>query len=470
MSAAVMMQPFVETSPRFRANIAIVLFLMTILTGGAAAFVRWRLVVPGDAISTATNILAHAPLFQMLLAADLIAISCYVAMTLLVYELFKPVNKGLSLLAASFSVMSSAIVAFASIFHIAALVVLRGAQYLKILSVQPLPALALACLKLRAQAYDVSLIFFGLSCVLIGYLIFRSSFHRVGSLTPQLTVALLVLLALPALAATDAELIAAGRAAIDRGDVDQAIAQLEKAVAVNPNNSQAHYYLGLAYGRKAQKAGIFGGMSQVGKARDEWLRAVELNPNSVDARLRLIEFYIAAPGIAGGSEEKAIEQAAEMKKRDALDGHRAYAHIYAMQKNLDLAAKEMVEAVREQPKSAKAHYLLGNVLLNQRDWKGSLHEYEMALSLDAAYMAAYFRMGQHAAQSESNYARGEEALRKYLQYKPADDEPGLSRAWYWLGMIQEKQGKTAEARQSYTNSLKIVPDSKDVSEALKRVS
>jgi hypothetical protein len=65
-----MMQPFAETSPRSRANIAVVLFLMTILTGGAAAFVRWRFVVPGDAMSTATNILAHEPLFQMLLAAD----------------------------------------------------------------------------------------------------------------------------------------------------------------------------------------------------------------------------------------------------------------------------------------------------------------------------------------------------------------------------------------------------------------
>src|SRR6267378_2927688 len=98
MSAAVMMQPFGQTSPRFRANIAIVLFLATVLTGGAAAFVRWRLVVPGDAISTATNILAHEPLFQMLLAADLISVSCYVALTVLFYELFQPVNKRLSLL------------------------------------------------------------------------------------------------------------------------------------------------------------------------------------------------------------------------------------------------------------------------------------------------------------------------------------------------------------------------------------
>ena len=96
MSAAVMMEPFAETSPRFKANIAVVLFLTSILTGGAAAFVRWRLVVPGDAVFTATNILAHAAVFQMLLAADVISIVCYVAVVALLYELLKPVNRAVS--------------------------------------------------------------------------------------------------------------------------------------------------------------------------------------------------------------------------------------------------------------------------------------------------------------------------------------------------------------------------------------
>jgi tetratricopeptide (TPR) repeat protein len=287
----------------------------------------------------------------------------------------------------------------------------------------------------------------------------------------QVAITFLLFIAFCAHAATpDTDSLAAGRAALDRGDVDQSIVQLEKAVATNPNNADAHYYLGVAYGRKAVTGGMFGAMTQAGKAKAEWLRAVELNPNHVDARLRLIEFYVMAPSMAGGGEDKALEQAAEAKKRDALDGHRAYARIYTMQKKYDLAVKEMVEAVRQQPKSAKAHYLLGNAYLNQKEWKGSLHEYEFALSLDAAYMPAYFRIGQNAAQSESNYTRGEEAARRYLGYKPADNEPSLAGAWYWLGMIQEKQGKKAEARQSYTNAQKLAPDSKEYGEALKRVS
>jgi hypothetical protein len=176
MTAAVMTEPIAEASPISAANLAGVFYLTSILTGGAAALVRWRLFLAGDATATAANILAHEPLFWMVFAADLISASCYLAVTLLFYEMFKPVNKRLSLLAAFFSLMGCTIVAFACLFHIAAWGVLRGAQYLNILAVEPLRTVTLMCLKLQAQAYNVSLAFVGFSCLLIGYLIFRSTF------------------------------------------------------------------------------------------------------------------------------------------------------------------------------------------------------------------------------------------------------------------------------------------------------
>ncbi len=112
----------------------------------------------------------------MLLAADMISALCYVAVSLLFYDMFKPVSKRLSVLTVFFSLGSCAIVALGCLFHVAALVILRGAQYLNILTVHPLPALALMCLRLRAQVYGISLVFVGLSCLLIGYLILRSTF------------------------------------------------------------------------------------------------------------------------------------------------------------------------------------------------------------------------------------------------------------------------------------------------------
>lgn len=270
-------------------------------------------------------------------------------------------------------------------------------------------------------------------------------------------------------AATAGEHILAGRAAMERDEHDKAIDLFSKAIALQPNHAESHYLLGLAYGEVAQKANVLKQASLAKKTRASFERAVELDPNYTDARFALISYYLIAPGFMGGGDDKALAQAAEIRKRSAIDGHRAYARVYMHQKKTDLARKEYVDAVREQPTSARAHYLLGAFLMNEQNWTGSLHEFESAVKLDATYMPSYLRIGQHAARSKSNYARGEESLRKYLTHKPAENEPSLAAAWYWLGHLQQVQGKTAEARQSYRNAQKLAPNDADIKAALKKL-
>src|SRR6267142_3629108 len=87
------------------------------------------------------------------------------------------------------------------------------------------------------------------------------------NLMRQFVTILLIFVAFCAHAATDADLIAAGRAALDRGDPDEAIVQLEKAVTLEPNSSEAHYFLGTAYARKGEKSGMYGAMPLEGPQR-----------------------------------------------------------------------------------------------------------------------------------------------------------------------------------------------------------
>lgn len=418
-------------------------------------------------------------LFRETFTAELTLLASSIVVTALVYRFLKPVDERFSIVAASAGSLASAVQAFACAVYVARLVIQRAAHALSIDGLQEVRSLDLAVSDMHIRAYTTGLAMFGLYCLLVGGIIFRSSARGSSqsrttkgnpTLMRRIAMTLALIFALDARAAADSDTLAAGRAALRRSDIDQAISQLEKAVSLNANNAEAHYFLGTAYARKGERAGMLNAMSWGKKANAEWARAVELNPNYNEARMSLIDFYVMAPGMMGGDKNEALKQAAEIKKRDALEGHRAYARIHTLGKELDLAVKEMVEAVREQPKSAKAHYYLGNALLNYKDWKGSLHEYEMSVSLDPSYMPAYFRIGQHAVQSESNYARGEQAIRKYLGYEPADNEPRLGTAWYWLGMIQEKQGKKAEARQSYLNAQKLAPDLKELPDALKRVS
>ena len=164
-------------SPLFKARIAGVLYLVIIVAAAfAEIFVRGRLVVSGDAAATATNILAHEQLYRLGGAADLIAFACDAAVALIFYELLKPVSGSLSLLAAFFRLMHVAIVAVNSVNHFAPLVLLGSAHFLTAFKTDQLQALALVSLRLHAQGYNIGLVFFGFHCLLIGYLICRSSF------------------------------------------------------------------------------------------------------------------------------------------------------------------------------------------------------------------------------------------------------------------------------------------------------
>lgn len=171
-----MMERIAEASPCPRARITGVVYLFYFLTAVCGEFFLKGLVVHGDAAATANNILAHQPLFRLGLAAGLIATACYVTVTALFYGLFKPVNRTLSLIAAFFSLVGCAILAFASLFRIAPLVVLGGSQYLSVFNVEQLRALASLFLELYGEVVNICFVFFGVYCLLIGYLIFRSAF------------------------------------------------------------------------------------------------------------------------------------------------------------------------------------------------------------------------------------------------------------------------------------------------------
>lgn len=173
-----MTQPTAHPSPQLQARIAGMLYLLTILARVIAdAFVRNRLVVSDDAVATATNIMAQEPLFRLGFAADLLAFASYVALTAILYELFKPVNRGLSLAAASFSLVACAVQALSSLFHLAPLLLLGGAPYLGVFGVEQLQALASMFLRLRAAAYhNIGLVYFGVYCLLVGILILKSTF------------------------------------------------------------------------------------------------------------------------------------------------------------------------------------------------------------------------------------------------------------------------------------------------------
>lgn len=270
----------------------------------------------------------------------------------------------------------------------------------------------------------------------------------------------------------DAEAVATlGRIALRQNDPEQAVELLEKAVGLRPSVARYHFHLGEAMGAYAQKASFFKQAAMAPKIRKAFERASELDPNYLEPRFGLIDFYLIAPGVMGGSEEKAFEQAAEIRNRDPFMGAQAYARIYTRQKKNDLVRKEWLDLVRQHPRSPRAHNALARYLgMSEKKFREAFEAIDKALELDPGYMPAYFRAGQIAAESGAHLARGEESLRKYLGYTPKDNEPDLASAHFYLGMVYEKQGKKAEARASFGNAVRLNPSVRAFKEALKRVS
>lgn len=153
-------------------------YLLGSLTSVAGQMViRGMLVVSSSGAATAANILAHPSLLRLGFASSFIAVPFHIAWAILFYDLFTPVNRSVSLLAAFVLLMGCVMWTISSLFLLAPLLVLQGGgNALSALAPEQLHALALVLLRLNDQAYDVGLVFFGLWCVSIGYLIFWSTF------------------------------------------------------------------------------------------------------------------------------------------------------------------------------------------------------------------------------------------------------------------------------------------------------
>ena len=167
----------VNISPQVYARIAGVLYLINIACGlFGEIYVRGHLVVAGDAITTAHRIMGSEFLFRGGIAGDLIMHITDVPMTVIFYVLLRPVSRDLSLLAALFGMLQTAILCANKMNLVTVLLLLGGSNYLKAFDPNQLQALASLLLALHEYGFGIGLIFFGVSCIVTGYLMFRSEY------------------------------------------------------------------------------------------------------------------------------------------------------------------------------------------------------------------------------------------------------------------------------------------------------
>jgi tetratricopeptide (TPR) repeat protein len=259
------------------------------------------------------------------------------------------------------------------------------------------------------------------------------------------------------------------RAYFSLNDWDHAVSACQKAVSLEPSNSNYHLWLGRAYGEKADHVSFLSAAGLAKKLRNEFERAVALNPDSADARTDLAEFYLEAPGIVGGGHDKARAQAQILMKSNPSKAHWVYARIAEKNKDAVTAEKEYRAMLESSHNNAdgwlelaifyrRAHRLddmenavqqLANSPLNRQD-----------VLVDGA--ETLIRAGR-------DLPLASRLLRRYLATGTVEEAPAF-KAHYLLGSLLEKQGDKQAAAQEYRASLALARNFGRAQEALNRLS
>ncbi|MCP4418089.1 MAG: DUF4386 domain-containing protein [Chloroflexi bacterium] len=165
-----------ETRPLVYARVAGLLYLTVAVLGGFSFFFGQSFIVPGDAATTAHNIMASEGLFRLGFVGGLIAQTIQILLVLVLYKLLKSVNKTHALLMVILSLVGIPIAMLNLLNQFAALLLLSGADYLTLFESNQLHAQVMFFLDLHSHGINIAQIFWGLWLLPLGYLVFKSGF------------------------------------------------------------------------------------------------------------------------------------------------------------------------------------------------------------------------------------------------------------------------------------------------------
>jgi tetratricopeptide (TPR) repeat protein len=250
---------------------------------------------------------------------------------------------------------------------------------------------------------------------------------------------------------------------------DAGIPDCEKAVELAPDNGLYHLWLARIYGLKADHVGFLSAAGMARKVRKEFERAVELAPDSWEARTDLAEFYTEAPGIVGGGEDKARAQAKQLERLNPAMAHWVRARIAEKNKDLSAAEEEYRAAIPASHNGARAWLNLAGFYRHSN----RLDDMEQALrSMESSQLdhsAALVDGASLLLRTGRDYAMAVRFVRRYLSSNTEEEAP-VFKAQYLLGQLFEKQGNSAAAADQYRAALAIASSFARARDALKRVA
>jgi len=261
-----------------------------------------------------------------------------------------------------------------------------------------------------------------------------------------------------------------GRAYYSLQQWDKAIAAAQKAVALDPENSDYHLWLGRSYGEKAEHSSWLSAISLARKVRSEFETAVQLNSRNVAAQSDLAEFYMEAPSFLGGGKDKARAQAQRLASMDPASAHWVKASLADRDHNLPLAEQEYRAAIEASGNQAQYWLTLASFYRRHNRLDDMEEAVNRASTAEINKSDVWVDAAEILYRAGRNFPAAIQYLRRYLDSNNTVADAPAFQAHYLLGSILEKQGDKEAAAGEYRTALSMAHDFSLAQQALVRVT
>lgn len=223
-------------------------------------------------------------------------------------------------------------------------------------------------------------------------------------------------------------LLVVGQSWFMMGEFKKASEVFEKATATSPRSSDAHLWLGRAYGRRAETANPLFAPKYASKARQYFERAVELKPDNVLALNDLFEYYMEAPGFLGGGKDKATAVAARIASLDRAEGHYVNARLAEDKKEYSTAEQQLRRAVEAAPTQVGRVLDLAKFLAKHGRIPESEAEFQRAEKIAPNSPKILFERAATYIQLKRNLDQAKLLLKRYMESPLTPDDPPRAEA------------------------------------------
>ena len=226
-----------------------------------------------------------------------------------------------------------------------------------------------------------------------------------------------------------------GKVEIARGESNMAVGCLQRAVALAPGRSDYFLWLGNGYAWQAAGAPLREKIGLGRKCLAAYDRALELDPENLQAHIGRMNVYRHVPAIWGGGMTRAFAEAAEIGRHNPERGAFALAELHAQ----------------------------------ERDFPRAFAILDMLLARNPRNFAVNCAYGRWALASGMRLNQGESCLQRCMELTPTEDDEGPESIQWYLGQIFEARHDHVAARVAYQQCLRIHPDFGQAREALERL-